>query len=298
MSSTDGLSVVDIVGGGGPLGRPARPSCRTVPLPRHRFPCRTKRSRPSWWPPRHPRQQQKSWPRMPTKRRVRAADESPPPHTPAKRPSTPAKPIRLKSQRERECARWWTKTACPALLYPTRRRSKRRRRRSRKKSRSVGPLPPTENEVTPPPLPREDPPSPYLLEQMKVKMSCRARVRRPDRGLARRCSTSARRCSDRRLQQKKKKKAAEKKPEGKKERLPPPRHLSKILREITPPSSPPPDVPDVMPPTPPPEVVATLPPSLPLPTPTQEEEKAMEEEQEEEAVEEKEDASVEPAHNI
>jgi hypothetical protein len=33
------------------------------------------------------------------------------------------------------------------------------------------PLPSPESEVTPPPLPREDPPLPDLLEQMKVKMS-------------------------------------------------------------------------------------------------------------------------------
>ena len=45
--------------------------------------------------------------------------------------------------------------------------------------------------------------------------------------------------------------------------------VGNIQREITPPSSPPHDVPDVMPPTPPPEVVATLPPSPLPPTPTQ-----------------------------
>jgi hypothetical protein len=33
------------------------------------------------------------------------------------------------------------------------------------------PLPSTESVVTPQPLPIEDPPSPYLLEQMKVKIS-------------------------------------------------------------------------------------------------------------------------------
>ena len=121
MSSTDGLSVVDIVVGGGLLGRPARPSCRTVPLARHRFPCRTKRSRPSWWPPRHPRQQQKSWPRMPTKRRVRAADESPPPHTPVKRPSTPAKPITLKSAKRKRVREVVDKDSlpCPSLPDPS-----------------------------------------------------------------------------------------------------------------------------------------------------------------------------------
>lgn len=54
----------------------------------------------------------------PTKRRARAADESPPPHTPVKRPSPPAKPFRLKSAKRKRVRDVVDKDILPCSSLP------------------------------------------------------------------------------------------------------------------------------------------------------------------------------------
>ena len=58
---------------------------------------------------------------------------------------------------------------CPSLPDPSSKQTATEEKQKEIPERQ--PLPSTESEVTPPPLPREDPPSPDLPEQMKVKIS-------------------------------------------------------------------------------------------------------------------------------
>ena len=169
----------------------------------------------------------------------------------------------------------------------------------RKEVPECPPLPSPESEITPPPLPREDPPSPDLLEQMKVKVSrSAAALLQSPRSSARQVSQDAvhrhrdvavnedsnrrrRKGSEEEARRKEREVAAAEAPVGNTQRdyttqQPSARRSGRHASHS--PTGSGSDSPAV--------------------TSYANTNAAMEEEQEEEAVEEKEDASVEPAHNI